>query len=105
MTKGVEGGGKILRSLAGDALDEDQHLQSSSCVFRPESLSASTGCAQGRIETDRLGAQVCEQRFCVFQVGGVQAFGELIVDFGEHRVGLVSTIGVAQQTCEADGCA
>ena len=50
---------------------------------------------KGRQGGGRLAAQFCEQGFCVFQVGGVQAFGELIVDFGERGAGLVSTIGVA----------
>src|SRR5215469_13668607 len=32
-----------------------------------------------------LGAQLVEQRLCIFEVGGVEALGEPVVDFGEHR--------------------
>ena len=36
-----------------------------------------------------LGAQLLKQRLGVLQVGGVEALREPIVDFGEHRVGLI----------------
>ena len=46
--------------------------------------------------------QLLQQRLGVFQVGGVEALGEPVVDFRKHAAGLVAAIGVAQQTSEAD---
>ena len=39
----------------------------------------------------QLAIQFTEQGFGVFQVGGVQAFGEPAVDVGEHRARLVAS--------------
>ena len=47
--------------------------------------------------------QLIDQDLCVLQIGGIEAFGEPVVDFGEHRARLIAAIGVAQQSCEA-GC-
>ena len=44
-----------------------------------------------------LVAQLIQQRLGLLQVGGVEAFGEPVVDFRQHRARLVATIGVAQQ--------
>src|SRR5262249_38933577 len=49
--------------------------------------------------------QLFEQRFCVLQVGGVEAFGEPAIDFGEDGTSLGPPIGVAQHSREAGGCA
>jgi hypothetical protein len=34
--------------------------------------------------------EIVQQRLGVFQIGGVEAFGEPAVDFREHRVGFVA---------------
>jgi len=47
--------------------------------------------------------QLVEQRLCVLQVGGVEALGEPTIEVGQHRMRLVSAIGVAQKPREADG--
>ena len=59
----------------------------------------SVSCAAGILV---FSGQLAEQRLGVFEVGGVEALGEPVVDFGEHRVRLVATIAVAQQPGEAD---
>jgi hypothetical protein len=38
-----------------------------------------------------------------FQVGGVEAFGEPVVDIGEHRARLVATTRILKQPREAHG--
>jgi len=45
----------------------------------------------------RLVCQLVEKRFGVFEVWGVEALGEPVVDFGKHRTRLVATAGIAQQ--------
>jgi hypothetical protein len=50
-----------------------------------------------------LAIQFVEQRLGVLQVGGVEALGEPVVDFGEHRERLVAAAGVAEQPGEAHG--
>src|SRR5215469_6685040 len=52
-----------------------------------------------------LTAQLVEQRLGVLEVGGVEAFGEPVVDFGEHHTRFVAAIGVAQEPRERCGCA
>src|SRR6516164_9633443 len=47
-----------------------------------------------------LAGQFVQQRLGVFKVRGVEAFGEPVVDFGEHRARLVATAGITQQPCE-----
>jgi hypothetical protein len=34
---------------------------------------------------ERLRAQLFEQRFSIFKIGHLEAFGEPVVDFGKHR--------------------
>ena len=48
-------------------------------------------CRLRTLRNFMLSAQLVEQRLGVFQVGGVEAFGEPVVDFGEHRARLVAT--------------
>ena len=48
-----------------------------------------------------LGAQLVQQGLGVLQVGGVEALGEPVIDFSEHRTRLVLPIAVAQQPSEA----
>src|SRR5271156_3721560 len=48
-----------------------------------------------------LMSQLVEQRLGVFQVGGVEAFGEPVVDVGEHRARLISLALVCEQSREA----
>jgi hypothetical protein len=45
--------------------------------------------------------QLVEQRLGVLQVGGIEAFGEPVVDAGEHRAGFVATPLRGKQPCEA----
>jgi hypothetical protein len=45
--------------------------------------------------------QLVEQRLGVFQVGGVEAFGEPAVDFGQHRARLVAFALFVEQPSEA----
>jgi len=40
----------------------------------------------------RLSGQLIQQRLGLFQIGGIEAFGEPIVDFGEQRVRLIATM-------------
>jgi len=49
--------------------------------------------------------QLFKQGLGVFQVGGIEAFGEPVVDLGEHRAGLVATILRGEKAREARGCA
>src|SRR5215469_7329625 len=50
-----------------------------------------------------LRAQFVEQRLGVLQVGGVEAFGEPVVDLAEHRARLLAAIGVAKKSRECSG--
>jgi hypothetical protein len=45
-----------------------------------------------------LARQFVEQGFGIFQVGGVEAFGEPVEDFGEHRARFIAAVGVAKQS-------
>ena len=49
--------------------------------FSPESKILKLPCS----DRARLAVQLVEQRLGVFEVGGVEAFGEPVVDVGEHR--------------------
>ena len=49
----------------------------------------------------RLTAQFVEQRLGLFQIGGIETFGEPVVDLGEHRVRLATTSFAVEQVCEA----
>jgi len=48
-----------------------------------------------------LPVQLVEQRLGVLQVGGVETFGEPVVNVGEHRARLVSTTLTVEQPREA----
>src|SRR5215472_9136335 len=61
----------------------------------------STFCAAHVFRRLSLGLQFVEQRFCVLQVGGVEALGEPVVDLGEHRARFAAAFGIAQQPCKA----
>ena len=50
------------------------------CLVSPAGVRTASACR----ELD-LRAQLVEQSFRVLQIGGVEAFGEPVVDFGEHR--------------------
>jgi len=52
-----------------------------------------------------LGGQFLQQRLGLLEVSGVEAFGEPVVDFGEHRAGLVAAASIAQQAGKADASA
>ena len=52
---------------------------------------------------ERLCAQPIEQRFRIFQIGGVEALGEPVVDFGEHSARFVAALLTSQQARETHG--
>src|ERR1700730_13283189 len=47
-----------------------------------------------------IGAQLIEQRLGVLKIGGIEAFGEPAVDFGEHRPRFVATALRCEQARE-----
>src|SRR5271155_4828991 len=70
----------------------------------PQSKSAPglTGeTTRAAIGTAPSAAQLVEQRLGVLQVGGVEAFGEPVVDVGEHRARLVALALLREQPREA----
>ena len=56
-----------------------------------------------RLEQCMSVAQFVQQCLCVLQVGGVEALGEPVVDFGEHRARLITAASASKQTSEACG--
>src|ERR1700730_14845717 len=60
------------------------------------------GFSAPKFEQSMSDTQVIEQRLCVLQVGGVEAFGEPAVDVGEHSARLIAITLLAEQPCEAD---
>jgi hypothetical protein len=52
-----------------------------------------------------LRGELVEQRLGVLQVGGVEALGERIVNVGEYHDRFVTTVGIAEQSCERLACA
>src|SRR6516225_6240762 len=42
---------------------------------------------------ERLYAQLIEQRLGIFQIGGIEALSQPVVDFTEHHARLVATVG------------
>jgi hypothetical protein len=50
----------------------------------------------------RLCVQLIEKRPGIFQIGGVEPFGEPVVDFGKHRAGFVAAALAVEQPREAD---
>ena len=53
------------------------------------------------VEIFRLMAQFIQQRLCFPQIGVVEAFGELAVEFGEHRSRVIATSVLVEQTRQA----
>jgi hypothetical protein len=53
-------------------------------------------------ETKALAAQVIEQCLSFFQIGSIEAFGEPVVDGGEHRAGLVTAALFRKHLRKAD---
>ena len=39
----------------------------------------------------------------MLEVSSVEALGEPVVNFGEHRAGVIRSAGISQQACEAGG--
>ncbi len=73
-------------------------------IFAPHSLQKA---ASGRLSLLQLGhsidllpRQFVEQRLGVFQIGGVEALGEPVVDFGEHRARFVADVLSFEGSCE-----
>src|ERR1700676_4188241 len=58
-----------------------------------------------RVDCKNSNAQLIEQGFGVLEVGGVEALGEPVVDFGEHRARLVAMSLLGEQSREAHRCA
>ena len=56
-----------------------------------------------RAASQALCTHFVQQRLGILQIGGVEAFGELVVDFGEHRVGLFELALLREQPREARG--
>src|SRR5215472_2472748 len=52
---------------------------------------------------ERLLAQLIEQRLGLLEIGSVEAFGEPVVDFGEHRTRFIPLPLLRQQAREAHG--
>src|SRR5215469_7276871 len=50
-------------------------------------------------------AQLIEQRLGLFQVGGIEAFREPVVDFAEHQASLVATVLFGEKSCQISCCA
>ena len=72
-----------------------QWAQHTRCkTSRPRDSRLRTSC------TSSSGAQLVQQRLGVLQIGGVEAFGEPVVDLGDHRARLVAPIGVAHEPRE-----
>jgi hypothetical protein len=59
------------------------------------------GAAATLDAANRLPAQLLEQRLGFFQVGGVEAFGEPAVDFGEHSSRFITLALVREHPGEA----
>jgi hypothetical protein len=53
--------------------------------------------------TKGLAAQFVEQRLSLFQIGGVEAFREPAVDFGEYYAPFLAAALLREQPCEAGG--
>src|SRR5208282_5818125 len=54
-----------------------------------------------RREPGSLRTEFVQQRLRVLQIRGVEALGEPVVDFGEHRVSFVALALLGEQSCEA----
>jgi hypothetical protein len=50
----------------------------------------------GQRHQKRLTAQLVEQRLGLFQIGGIEALGEPVVDFGEHGPSLLSMLVICK---------
>src|ERR1700687_5411451 len=59
------------------------------------------GFSAPQFEQSMTDTQLVEQRLCVHQVGGVEAFGEPAVDVGEHSARLIAITLLVEQPCEA----
>jgi hypothetical protein len=68
-----------------------------------ESLFRCVSTPYGTRPQDGARLQLLQQGLGVLQIGGVEPFGEPVVDFREYRARLVTTIRIAQQPREADG--
>src|SRR5208283_3310970 len=60
-------------------------------------------CATHKTPFIARSAELVEQGLGVLEVGGVEAFGKPVVDFGEHRAGFIATSGIAQQPGKTRG--
>jgi len=58
---------------------------------------------EGQILAALLFAKLLEQCLGVLQIGGVEAFREPVVDFGEHRASFISLALLVEQSREARG--
>src|ERR1700730_8609390 len=54
---------------------------------------------------DEARLQLLHQRLGVLEIGGIEAFGEPIVDFGEHRPRFLASARRCEQARKAYGCA
>ena len=72
-------------------IDPSQHPRSKSLIYNEEF---------GVLREIRLLVQFVEQRLGFLQVGGVEALGEPVVDFGEHRARFVADVLSFEGSCE-----
>ena len=80
------------------------HLAASGAPQSAQNLRPSR-LSRPHFEQRILRSQFLEQSLCVFQVGGIEAFGEPVVDGGEHRARLVATALLVEQPRETHRCA
>src|SRR5258708_34667080 len=74
----------------------------SSFAPHPSQNAASSGFSWLHfVQSIGLDTQLVEQRLCVLQVSGVEAFGEPVVDFSEQSARLFALAFVAEQPREA----
>jgi hypothetical protein len=84
---------------AHDAMNGAPHsLQN----FNPSGFSVSHFA---QIIPIQLRARLIDQRLGIFQVGGIEAFGEPVVDFGKHRLSFIAPALLSEETSEACRCA
>src|SRR6266478_3418466 len=77
-------------------IDPSHHPKSKSLIYNEEF---------GVLREIRLLVQFVEQRLGFLQVGGVEALGEPVVDFGEHRARLAALALFCEQPRQAHRCA
>jgi hypothetical protein len=94
---------RIRRSASGALRREG--CRTLAAELRTFAIVCAALCTANFSPSRHLLTQLIEERFGVFQVGGVESFGEPVVDFGEHCAGLVAVALFVKEAGEARGCA